>query len=284
MEKLISIGDINIALRYQYSDYFKDCLDAYENDFNLEESHILEIITKKELKEEVKKNAYHYKNRVKYYDDLETSIVTRFPDGSIKHIISYDNDFKHVRIELNECIKERLAEYEYVLSGMLFFEIALRNGYLPMHASAIKFNNQAILLSGPSKSGKSTQTEYFLKVNKEALIINEDKPLIKKDNGQVFVWGSPWSGKHVLNQNVKVPLKAIFFLNKSDKTLIKPLKETEKIKNLMRNIHRPGDEVNIDNMIDVVNEIVSDCSIYEFDCENNENSALELKRFLEDEL
>jgi hypothetical protein len=50
MEKLISIGDINIALRYQYSDYFKDCLDAYENDFNLEESHILEIITKKELK------------------------------------------------------------------------------------------------------------------------------------------------------------------------------------------------------------------------------------------
>jgi hypothetical protein len=108
--------------------------------------------------------------------------------------------------------------------------------------------------------------------------------LINKVDDQVFVWGSPWSGKNVLNQNVKVPLKAIFFLNKSDKTDLRPLEENEKIKHLLRNIHRPGDETNIDNMIDVVNDIISNCNLYEFACENNQTSALKLKAFLEEEL
>jgi hypothetical protein len=284
MEKKITIGKMNITFKYQYTDYFKDCLEGYRGEFNLEDSQVLEVFTKKELKAEVLQHAYHYKNRIKYYDDEETEYVTYFPDESIKHIIRFKNDFTHIRIELSEKINERLAEYEYVLSGMMFFEIALKNGYLPVHASAIKTNDSAILLSGPSKSGKSTQTEYYLSVDRKAQIINEDKPLINKVDDQVFVWGSPWSGKNVLNQNVKVPLKAIFFLNKSDKTDLRPLEENEKIKHLLRNIHRPGDETNIDNMIDVVNDIISNCNLYEFACENNQTSALKLKAFLEEEL
>jgi hypothetical protein len=282
MIKQIRIGDIHICLTYQFEDYFQDTLKQYEEEYPSENSHKLRVSVKELLAANKQGKVFNYKNRIKYSDDLGEEIVTYFPDGSIKHIIRYSNDFKEIEIELNQIISDRLAEYEYVLSGMMFFEIALRNKYLPIHASAISVDKRVILLSGPSKSGKSTQTKYFLEVEAKAEIINEDKPLIKVEEDKVYILGTPWSGKNVINKNVKLPLKGIFFLEKSKFSAIEEINDNEKLKILLKNIHRPGDEVNIDNMIDVLAHVIERVEIYRYNCENNLNSAKALKSFLED--
>ena len=283
MNKQIKIGDIHIHLTYQFHDFFKNTLDKYEETVLSKDSNNLTILVKEILQVEEKENVFNYKNRIKYSDEKTTEIVTYFPDGNVKLIIRYTNDFKNIIIELNQLIGDRLAEYEYVLSGMMFFEIALRNKYLPIHASAIRINNQAILLSGPSKSGKSTQTKFFLEVEENASIINEDKPLIRIEDNKVYILGSPWSGKDVINNNLKLPLKAIFFLNKCDNSSIDIIPNKDKLKILLKNIHRPGDETNINHMVDVLKTIVEETNIYQFNCENNLNSARILNSFLGEE-
>ena len=284
MKKQLKIGSIYLDFTYSYSDYFKDALNQYETLYDNKDKYFLEVLVVDSLIEKTKLNSFVYKNRIKYSDDLETTIVTRFPNGNLKHIITYSNDFRFIRIELSCDLGKRLAEYEYVLSGMMFFEIALRNKYLPIHASAIKVKNQAILFSGPSKSGKSTQTKYFLSVDNDLEIINEDKPLIKIINNEAFVFGSPWSGKDVLNKNIKVRLRGIFFLNKKIFTSIIKVDDVDRIKVLMKNVHRPGDEVNINNMVEVLNNIIDTTNLYVYNCENNINSSLALKKFLEENI
>jgi serine kinase of HPr protein (carbohydrate metabolism regulator) len=284
MNKLLKIGDIYIDFTYQFDSYFKDVVNAYQVDEFHQDNYKLIVSVEKDLREEEKENKFVYNDNIKWSDSEETSIITHFPDGRIKSIISYKNDYSIIKITLSEELKDKLPEYEYVLSGKMFFEIALKKKYLPIHASAIKVNGKAVLLSGPSKSGKSTQTEYFLDLNKNAYVINEDKPLLKIEDERVFVLGTPWSGKHVINANEKVLLQGIYFLNKSTQTSIDEIDRKTKLKLLMKNIHRPNDEESIDNMIEVINNLIDLGSIYHFDCENNINSARVLQTFLEDQI
>lgn len=284
MNKKIKIGDIFIDFVYQYDDYFKDIINDYEVKDLEKDSFKLVVIVEKNLAEEKKEKSFVYNDKIKWSNDVETSVVTRFPNGKIKHIISYNNDYSSIKITLSEDLKDRLPEYEYVLSGKMFFEVALRKKYLPIHASAVKVNNSAILLSGPSQSGKSTQTEYFLSVNEDAYVINEDKPLLKIEGKEITVLGTPWSGKHVINTNEEVPLQGIYFLNKANQTSINEIGKKAKLKLLMQNIHRPSDEESIDNMVEVLDSLIDSSQIYQFDCENNINSAKALKAFLEERL
>jgi len=164
---------------------------------------------------------------------------------------------------------------------MMFFEIAIHNHYLPIHASAIAINDQAVLLSGPSTSGKSTQTSFVQEVFPHSIIINEDKPLIYEKDYNLYVCGSPWSGKNVINTNVQVKLGHILFIQKAKKTKIKKLSSKQKMTELMRNIHRPGNEIHINNSLIIVEKIIESINVATYDCVNDTSSSLYLKTYLE---
>jgi hypothetical protein len=281
MNKKIKIGNIYIDFTYQFNDYFQDellkylCLDGNIN------YHIFKVIVQEEIEAPMVKNeSFRFKNRVKMSDDYETYIITYNLDKTIKHLIYYTNDYQKIIITLTSGLGERLAEYEYVLSGMLFFEIAINNNYLPIHASALKIDDYGILLSGPSKSGKSTQTKYFLEEFPESFVVNEDKPLICLEDNEVYFYGSPWSGKNVINSNQRVRLDYILFLHKSNKTDILEIEKQSKIKELMRNIHRPGDEISIDNMFFLIDNLLKKVKILDFNCVNSSLSAQVFKEYL----
>ena len=281
MRANIRIGDIDLLFIYQYNDYFGNELDKYSINDLSPNHHTLEVVVNETIVPIDGNDKFIYKNRVKIKKDEMNYIVTSNPDGSVKHLISYDDKYNHIKIVLNKKLDKRLAEYEYVLSGMMFFEIALTNSYLAIHASAMSINDKAVLLSGPSGSGKSTQTEYFKEVFIENQIINEDKPLVYEKENKLYVCGSPWSGKNVLNQNLKVELTHILFVNKAEETKLVDLTHKEKIKQLMRNIHRPGYEENINHMVYLVERIIESVQIYRFNCVNNKSSSEYLKKYME---
>jgi hypothetical protein len=283
MHKHIKIGDIYIDLTYQYQDYFSDKIDAYVSEDLNQSYKTMSIETVQTIDMPNRPITFRYKNRYKMASDRDTYIVTMSDKGDlIKHKIYYTHDFQTIRIYLNAKLGVRLAEYEYVLSGMLFFEMALKEGYLPIHASCIHYKDHTFLLSGPSKSGKSTQTEYFMKVYPQAVIINEDKPLIYFKNHRPYVIGSPWSGKHVINTNTERPLNYLFFIHKDENNDIINLNQQEKITQVFKNIHRPGDEDLVDQMMVIVNQIIQHVSIHQFNCINDQSSAKYLLNYMEE--
>lgn len=280
MRKQLKIGGIYIDLTYQYSDYFSDKIDAYISQDINQTYKVMAIEIKDFIEKPDRPVTFTYKNRQKMVSDKDTYIMTLSDDGDIKHLIYYTNDYQTIKIVLNSKIGQRLAELEYVISGMLFFEMALMEGYLPVHASCIHYKNHTFLLSGPSKSGKSTQTNFFIDLYKSSLIINEDKPLVYFENQKAFVIGSPWSGKHVINENMKKPLDHIFFIQQAQELSIDELSKNEKIKQIFRNIHRPGDEVLVNHMMDIVNKIIQHIEIHQFNCINNNDSSKYLLNYM----
>ena len=282
MRAKLQIGDISLLFIYQFSDFFGNELDQYKTNNLPSSHHILEVIVQDEIEEIKSDDHFTFKNKVKIIKDDVTYVNSYHEDNTIKHQISYNKDYKRCTILLSKQLGKKLPEYEYVLSGMLFFEIAINNHYLPIHASAMEVDGLAILLCGPSKCGKTTQTKYFQEVFKQSVIINEDKPLIYEKDKILYVCGSPWSGKHVINKNIQVQLDTIFFIHQSNETNIVPLTVQDKMKQLMRNIHRPGLEEHIDNTLYLVEKIIEDIDVMQYDCVNDISSSQYLKQYLED--
>lgn len=114
------------------------------------------------------------------YQTLQEILIVTFAEDekNIKHLIRHATDYRTIDILLNKRIGARLAEYEYALSGIIFLELAIHHGYVPLHASAFTIGQHTILLSGPSQTGKSTQTRYFKELNKQFEIINEDEKVV----------------------------------------------------------------------------------------------------------
>ena len=283
MRKRLKIADIYLDFTYEYNDYFSDKINAYETSDLTHDFIKMTVNVKDDITFPKREITLRHENRYKLESDKDCYIVVKVED-EIKYLIYYTLDYKQVEITLNKKLKERLAEYEYVISGMVFFDIAILNKYLPIHASAISYQNLTFLFSGPSKTGKSTQTNYFLSKYPESIIINEDKPLVFLKDNIFYVSGTPWSGKDVINMNIEKRLDYIFFINKAEENKVVELDKKTKIKQLFRNIHRPSEEHLVDNLALIVDGVIENLEIYVYNCVNDISSSEFLKDFMEDNL
>lgn len=103
------------------------------------------------------------------------------------------------------------------------------DGFL-FHSSAISYKGSGILFSAVSGTGKSTHAAFWKKLfGDDVRYVNDDKPFIREIDGEFFVYGNPWDGKARLSENIKVPIKAICFIERGEKTEIKPISVTNAV-------------------------------------------------------
>ncbi|MDZ4196168.1 MAG: hypothetical protein U1C51_02840, partial [Candidatus Izemoplasmatales bacterium] len=153
--------------------------------------------------------------------------------------VDYDFSYQKVEIQFLEDYPINYLEMEYIWTGIIFLEIALSHGYTALHGSAICYKGKAIIFSAPSGTGKSTQTHLWTSLCKEITIINDDKPLLRVEEGIPLVYGTPWSGKDVVNHNISCPVLAIVFLRQETTNQIYPLSNDQIVVELIRNTYRP---------------------------------------------
>ena len=68
-------------------------------------------------------------------------------------------------------------------------------GTVAIHSSCIVYNDKATLFLGESGTGKSTHTRLWRESIEGATLLNDDSPMIRVEEGKVWAYGSPWSGK-----------------------------------------------------------------------------------------
>ena len=161
------------------------------------------------------------------------------------------------RTALQRKIAEKLFEYNTLL----------------FHGSVIAVDGQAYLFTAKSGTGKSTHTRLWRKkFGDRAVMINDDKPLLKICDNQVMVCGTPWDGKHRLNTNCIVPLKAICILERGEENHITPISAGQALPMLFQQSHRPA---NIAKYMDLINDITALMPFYALRC-NMDISAAEI--------
>lgn len=99
---------------------------------------------------------------------------------------------------------------------MLLYAIkTLEHDTLMVHASVISYDGGGYMFLGKSGTGKSTHSRMWLKNIDGCTLLNDDNPVIRIVDGNVCVYGTPWSGKTPCYKNLHVPLKAVVRLSQA---------------------------------------------------------------------
>lgn len=163
-----------------------------------------------------------------------------------------------------------LDGWEYILTGFDFSRELISFDGFCLHASAVGLDGKAVLFSGPCGTGKSTHARLWREVfgrDKEVIVINDDKPALRLIRDEVYVYGTPWSGKSHLHTNIKMPLQAIVFLKQAEKNEIRRLTNKEAVQMLVYQSLRPDrDTEKMEKLLSLLDRLLVRTPVYQLDC------------------
>ena len=113
-----------------------------------------------------------------------------------------------------------------VLDKVQFSSRLLEKGAVMLHSSYIIHEGRAILFTAASGVGKSTQAELWRKTL-GAEIINGDRSLIRRKDGQLWAFGCPFSGSSGICRDRSAPIRAIVTLEQGPENTIRTLTRRE---------------------------------------------------------
>ena len=94
---------------------------------------------------------------------------------------------------------------------------------LEMHASVVMRGGRGFLFLGKSGTGKSTHSQLWLDHIPGTELLNDDNPVLRIGDGEVRVYGSPWSGKTPCYKAQDAPVGAIVRLRQAPQNHIERL-------------------------------------------------------------
>lgn len=113
--------------------------------------------------------------------------------------------------------------------------LLLRHDALLLHSSVIRYRGQALLFSGPSGVGKTTQAELWAKYRR-AEILNGDRCVIAKRGEAFWGCGSPYSGSSGVYRREEAPIRAIILPEKGPENRIERVPAQEAFRSLYREL------------------------------------------------
>lgn len=172
--------------------------------------------------------------------------------------------------EFNDRYLESLAVYRKLCEKIL----SDYDGFL-FHASAIAVDGNAYLFTAPSGTGKSTHASLWRKVlGERAVMINDDKPIIRKVDGAFYVYGTPWNGKHNLSTNARAKLCGICELTRGEINRIERIAPSaDYIRVLMNQSLRGGDGESMLKLLGLFDELLKTVPFYRLACNISEEAA-----------
>ena len=183
---------------------------------------------------------------------------------------------ENARLLREECPHLTPEECEYMEIGREFYCLLLLREGMMLHASAVVVDGFAYLFSAPSGTGKSTHTSLWLRqFGERAYLLNDDKPALRALPDGVFAYGTPFSGKHDLSVNARVPVRGIAFLERSEDNRIERIRGRDALFALLNQTVRPHDVSLYTRLLQVIQSVTQTVPIYRLYC-NMDPQAAEL--------
>jgi len=135
------------------------------------------------------------------------------------------------------------------------------------HGSVIAVDSQAFLFTAKSGTGKSTHTRLWREyLGDKAIMVNDDKPMLKITDSGVTAYGTPYNGKHRLGTDIAVPLKAICVLTRGEKNSIVRIDRSEVYAMLLQQVYRPADPLQMTKTLRLIDRMAAGVELYRLAC------------------
>lgn len=228
-----------------------------------------------------------YKNY--YYSEASDGTLNTYaiPEGFDRCLLkcSVYSDGKNASIEvidLSDIVVEfDLGKYMITAIGLVFVKLILKYNGFVIHGSSISYNDNGIIFSAKSGTGKSTQTKLWLDNLDGVILVNDDTPAITFEDDNVYLNGTPFAGTTGINTNVKVPLKALVFIERSSKPYIERLSFKDAIPRFMDEMKKSLVSDNISKCVDYAAKLMEKVPVYLLHCNMEKESVEVLKNKLE---
>ena len=104
-------------------------------------------------------------------------------------------------------------------------------------------------------------------------MINDDKPLLRIDDGKTMVYGSPWDGKHHLSRNASAPLKAIVWIYRSTVNHLEPIGKEDAYQLLIRQRYSRQNPVIVQRVLALQAALLETADFYKMYCNVEKEAA-----------
>lgn len=173
--------------------------------------------------------------------------------------------------EMMKKIKEEIFSDAYLETLAVQREIAEqlpKYGVVLFHGSAVALDGNVYLFTAPSGTGKSTHARLWRRgVGKRIVMVNDDKPFLGvKEDGSIWVYGSPWNGKHRLSENVALPLKGICILTQSKENKIQRVSAGDAFCDIYKQTYKKSTDVQFMNETLHVLGSIMEYPIWKLEC------------------
>ncbi len=193
------------------------------------------------------------------------------PDFSV-HTDQADIDYEREKSEKEKALTgmvhlssdpylETLAIYRQIAEQMPFYDTIL------FHGSCVAVDGVGYLFTAKSGTGKSTHTRLWREfLGDRAVMINDDKPLIRVAEDVITIYGTPWNGKDHLSTNTSVPLKAICILTRAEQNTITRISTKEAYSMLLQQAYRPMDRAALGKTMELIDGLSQKVELWRLGC------------------
>ena len=135
-------------------------------------------------------------------------------------------------------------------------------------------DNEAYLFTAQSGTGKSTHARLWREMlGDRAIMVNDDKPIIRYVDGDFYVYGTPWNGKHHLDTNTRAKIKAICKIYQDKQNSIKRLTNKEMLSTILNQTLIPNEVEKIDKLFELIDKMLRSVDLYTLGCTISREAA-----------
>ncbi|MDD2512137.1 MAG: hypothetical protein PHS71_02670 [Proteiniphilum sp.] len=212
-----------------------------------------------------------------HYAVSETDLgkLIRMSRGEQHHHLLIPRNLHHFLSDLTLTDQEESP----ILNSFLMIAFTLAAAPLKtvkLHASVIERAGKAILFLGSSGTGKSTHTRLWQEHISGSTLLNDDEPVVRiTEEGEVRVYGTPWSGSTHCYRNRSAGVVAWVRLYQHPENRLREIKGIAAFTSLFQSaaILR-SDELHRERLFGNVTEMTERVPVYRLDCRPDREAVM----------
>lgn len=161
-----------------------------------------------------------------------------------------------------------------VFTSLLALERRMvQRGGMVLHCAYMQYQDEAILFSAPSETGKTTQANLWGKY-RGGRTVNGDRALLSELNGRWTARGWPVCGTSEICNNQDTPIRAIVMLSQSKENTVRLLKPHEAFMLLYGQITvNRWDRASTAQTLDRMESLLAQVPVYQLACNISEDAV-----------
>lgn len=172
-----------------------------------------------------------------------------------------------------EKVPEAYYELIAILRSICGTILEKYNGFF-LHCSSLEYEGGAYIFTAKSGTGKSTHARLWRETfGDKVTMINDDKPIVRLIDDTFYIYGTPWNGKHSISNNIKAPIKAIYYLSQAENNKATKCDFVDAVTKLLSQTVLPNSKESMSKLMTMLEKLLSTTPMYDLECNISQDAV-----------